>query len=156
MAWTDQRIHTPGSPIEGWQEGKVVTALTNHMRGRQNAETLEYWPFTLKSFKPWFFNEVLLGMLGSIRRRAVTWIGKTRTGKALGSKTILLPQSKFDLTQDERDEDMIPSIVTAKHLDFFKSEPLTKYKPGVFDDGHMQKNGASFLKAFLNPSAIWM
>ena len=31
MEWTDQQIHTPGSPIEGWQEGKVVTALTNYI-----------------------------------------------------------------------------------------------------------------------------
>ena len=61
-------------------------------------------------------------------------------------------QSKFEITQDQREDELIPSIVTAKHLDFFKAEPLTKYKPGVFDDGQMQKNDASFLKAFLNPS----
>ena len=124
------------------------------MRGRQNAKTLEYWPFTLKSIKPWFFNEVLRG---SIRQRAITWIGKTRSGKSPGSKTILFALGKFEITQDERDEDMIPPIVTAKNLDFFKAEPPTKYKPGVFDDGQMQKNDASsFLKAFLNPSATWM
>ena len=60
MEWTDEQIHTTGSPIENWNEGKVVTALQNYMRGRQNAKTLEYWPFTFKSFKAWFFNEILV------------------------------------------------------------------------------------------------
>eukprot|EP00438_Fugacium_kawagutii_P016962 Skav217276 [mRNA] locus=scaffold120:151962:152591:- [translate_table: standard] len=152
MEWTDEQIHTAGSPIENWNEAKVVTALQNYMRGRQNAKSLEYWPFTLKSLKAWFFNEILVHMLPSIRQNAITWLGKTRTGKSLASKTILFAQSKFEITQDQRDDELIPSIVTAKHLDFFKAEPLTKYKPGVFDDGQMQKSEASFLKALLNPS----
>ncbi|CAJ1383110.1 unnamed protein product [Effrenium voratum] len=151
MEWTDEQIHTPGSPIEGWQEGKVNQALHNYMRGRQNAKTLEYWPFTLKSFVDWFFDGVLVTMLPSIRQHGITWIGRTRTGKSLGSKTILFAQSKFEIDRDER-EDLVPSIVTAKHLDFFKAEPITKYKPGVFDDGMLQKMDASFLKAFINPS----
>ena len=155
MEWTDEQIHTPGSLIEFWNEGKVITALQNYMRGRQNAKTLEYWPFTLKSFKAWFFNEVLVHMLPTIRQNAITWLGKTRTGKPLASKTILFAQSKFEITQDDRGDELAPSIVTAKHLDFFKAEPLTKYKPGVFDDGQMQKNDASFLKACLNPSETW-
>ncbi|CAJ1377361.1 unnamed protein product [Effrenium voratum] len=121
------------------------------MRGRQNAKTLEYWPFTLKSFVDWFFDGVLVTMLPSILQHGITWIGRTRTGKSLGSKTILFAQSKFEIDRDER-EDLVPSIVTAKHLDFFKAEPITKYKPGVFDDGMLQKMDASFLKAFLNPS----
>ena len=50
---------------------------------------------------------------------------------------------------------MVPTIVTAKHLHFFKAEPLTKFKPGIFDDGMLQKMDASFLEAFLNPSATW-
>ena len=54
MEWTDEPIHTAGSPIENWNEGKVITALQNYMRGRQNTKTLEYWPFTLQSFKAWF------------------------------------------------------------------------------------------------------
>lgn len=152
MEWTDEHIHTAGSPIEGWQEGKVVTALQNYMRGRQNAKTLEYWPFTLKSLKAWFFNGVLVHMLGSIRQHAITWLGKTRNGKSLASKTILFVQSKFEIQQNQLEEELIPLIVTAKHLDFFKAEPLTKFKPGAFDDGQMQKNDASFLKAFLNPA----
>ena len=81
MEWTDEQIHTAGSPIENWNEGKVITALQNYMRGRQNVKTLEYWPFTLKSLNAWFCNEVLVHMLPTIRQNAITWLGKTRAGK---------------------------------------------------------------------------
>ena len=155
MEWTDEQIHTAGGKLEGWPEGKVKEALHNYMRGRQNAKTLEYWPFTFKSFVPWFFDKVLVKMLPTMRQHAITWIGRTRTGKSLGSKTVLFMQSKYEIEAAER-TDLTPSIVTAKHLDFFKSEPLTKYKPGVFDDGMLQRMDASFLKAFLNPSVSWL
>jgi hypothetical protein len=151
MEWTDEWVNTVGSKIENWNEGKVKEALSNYSRGRQNAKTLEYWPLTLKSFVAWFLNDILVHMLGSLRQHSITWIGRTRVGKSLGSKTILFAQSKYEIEIDER-VDLIPSIVTAKHLDFFKAEPITKYKPGCFDDGLMQKQDASFLKAFLNPS----
>ena len=147
MEWTDEHINLAGSPIEGWSDGKVQQALLSYMRGRQNAKTLEYWPFTLKSLAGWFFDEVLV-RLGHLH--AITWIGKTKTGKSLGSKTILFTQSKFEIDAAGRD-DLVPSIVAAKHLDFFKAEPITKFKPGVFDDGMLQRMDSSFLKAFLNP-----
>ena len=87
-----------------------------------------YWPFTLKGLVPWQSDGILLHVLGSLRQHAITWIGKTRTGKSLASKTIVLPI----LIRDQRSgrDDLIPTIVTAKHLDFFKAEPLSKSKPG--------------------------
>ena len=155
MEWIDEQVHCPGGPLEGWQEGKVKEALHNYYRGRQNAKTIQYWPLTLKSFVAWFLDEILVKMLPTMRQHAITWIGRTRVGKSLGSKTILFAQSKFEITQADR-EDLVPSIVTAKHLDFFKAEPITKFKPGVFDDGVLQRMDSSFLKAFLNPSATWL
>ncbi|CAE7631905.1 unnamed protein product, partial [Symbiodinium sp. CCMP2592] len=151
MEWTDEQINTTGSKIEGWSEGRVKEAHHNHMRGRQNAKTIEHWPFTLKSFTPWFLDNVLSKMLPSMRQHAITWIGRTRTGKSLGSKAVLFTQSKYEIDPADR-ADLVPSILTAKHLDFFKAEPLTRFKPGVFDDGMLQRMDASFLKAFLNPS----
>ena len=92
-------------------------------------------------------------MLPTMRQHSITWIGRTRVGKSLGSKTLLFAQSRFEIEAANR-TDLVPSIVTAKHLDFFKAEPITKFKPGVFDDGLLQKMDASFLKAFLNPSRV--
>ena len=152
MEWTDEQVNTPGGPLEGWNEGKVKEALYNHMRGRQNAKTLEYWPLTLRSFVSWFLDDVLVHMLPTMRQHSITWFGRSRTGKSLGSKTVLFAQSKYEITLADRQDDLTPSVVTEKHLDFFKAEPITKFKPGVFDDGMLQKMDSSFLKAFLNPS----
>ena len=55
-------------------------------------------------------------------------------------------QSKYEIEQADRD-DLSPAVVTAKHLDFFKSEPVSKFKPATFDDGMLQKMDASLLKA---------
>ena len=123
MEWTYEQINTPGGKIEGWSEGKVKEAPRNHMRGRQNAKTLDYWPFTFKSFTTRFFDKVLVKMLPAMRQHAITWIGRTRTGKSLGSKTVLFKQSKYEIDLADRN-DLVASIVTAKHLDFFKAEPL--------------------------------
>ena len=89
-----------------------------------------------------------------MRQHSITWLGRTQVGKSLGSKTVLLAQSKCEITQADR-QDLVPSIVTSEHLDFFKAEPITKFKPSVFDDGMLQRMDASFLKAFLNPSVPW-
>ena len=120
MEWTDEQIHTPGGKLEGWPEAKVKEALSNYMKGRQNAKTLEFWPFAFKTFAPWFLNPVLTPMLPTMRQHAITWIGRTRTGKSLGSKTVLFMQSKYEIKESDR-SDLVPSVVTAKHLDFFQS-----------------------------------
>ena len=151
MEWTDEQVHMPGGKIEGWSEGKVKEALPNCLKGCQNAKALEYWSFTLKSFVGWFLETVFSKILSTIRQHAITWIGRTRSGKSLGSKTVLFCQSKFEINAAERD-DLRPSIVTAKHLDFFKAESLTRHKPGVFDDGMLQRIDVSFLKSFFNLS----
>ncbi|CAE7745996.1 unnamed protein product [Symbiodinium sp. CCMP2592] len=124
----------------------------NNLNQFMEWDTNKMTGWTEGSFTAWFFDDVLVHMLGSLRQHAITWIGKTLVGKSLGSKTVSFCQSKYDIDAVGR-EDLVPSIVTAKHLDFFKSEPLTKLKPGIFDDGMLQKMDSSFLKAFLNPSA---
>ena len=87
-----------------------------------------------------------------MRQRGITWIGKTRADKSLGSKTVLFAQSRFENESAGR-EDLVPSIVTAKRLGFFKAEPISKFKPGGFDDVLLPKMDASFLNAFLSPGA---
>ncbi|CAK0827713.1 unnamed protein product [Prorocentrum cordatum] len=148
----DQR---PAVKIYGWEESRVVQALRNHASGRINAKRLSVWVLTLKDFEPWFINEVLVKILPTLRRNGVLWIGKTRVGKSTASKTLALLMSMLEigaLEGDDREGAPEPSIVTAKHFDFFKGEPVERVLPAVFDDGDLHKQDASVLKAFLNPS----
>ena len=50
MEWADEQTNEEGGPIHGWQEAKVTAALTNYMKGRQNAKVLTFWVLTLKDF----------------------------------------------------------------------------------------------------------
>ena len=144
-----QEVHWRGGRRARSRKPCIITTAAVKM-------PIEYWPLTLKSFVVRFLDYVLVKTLPTMRQHSITWIGRTRSSReiAIGSKTILLAQSKFEITQADR-QDLVPSIVTAKHLDFFKAEPITKFKPGVFDDGMLQRMDASFLKAFSNPSAHW-
>ena len=161
MERAEEQVHLPGGPLEGWPEGKVKEALHNYYyRGRQEAKTIEYWPLTLKSFVAWFLNNILMKMLPTMRRCASTpspGLGVPRLENLWAQKQFCSPSPS---ARSHRLIDKIsclpyPSIVVAEHLDFFKAEPITKFKPSVFDDGMLQRMDASFLKAFLNPSVPW-
>ncbi|CAK0886611.1 unnamed protein product [Prorocentrum cordatum] len=148
-------VNDPQSKIYGWEESRVIQALRNHASGRINAKRLTVWVLTLKDFEPWFINEVLVKILPTLRRNGVLWIGKTRVGKSTASKTLAFLMSMLEIDALEGDDGEgapEPSIVTAKHFDFFKGEHVERVLPAVFDDGDLRKQGASALKAFLNPS----
>lgn len=87
MEWTDERVHLPGGKLEGWQEGKVKEAFNTCFRGRQKAKTIVlavyleklcgmgcWMTFWSKSYRPC--------------DSTITWIGRTRAGKSLGSKIV--------------------------------------------------------------------
>ena len=83
------------------QEGKVKEALHNYYRSRQNAKTIEYSPFTLKK---------LVKMLPNMRQHRITWIGRRRVGKSLGSKTIFFMQSRFEIAQAARTDQSLSPV----------------------------------------------
>lgn len=153
MEWTDERVHLPGGKLEGWQEGKVKEAFNTCFRGRQKAKTIVLAVYLEKlcgMVVGWRFGQNLTDH-ATARSHGLAGPG---LANRLGQKllTILFMQSRFEIAQAARN-DLVPSSVTGKHLDFFKAEPLTKFQPGVFDDGMLHRMDASFDKAFLNPSA---
>lgn len=79
-------------------------------------------------------SNILVKMLPTMRQHSITWIGRVCVGNSFISKTILFAQWKLEIAEADR-EDLVPATVTAKHLDFFKEEPITTFKRGVFDDG---------------------
>ena len=153
MEWADHESHDEQSPLCGWPEQKITMALANYAKGRANAKAITYWPFTLTNVSAWFMNEILSGMLGSLRHHSIVWLGKTRVGKGAVSKIVAMAQTDFEISQEQNPPpNAVPGRLTAKHMDFFKAQPITKYLAGIFDDGLLQKQHSDVLKAFLNPS----
>ena len=153
MGWADHESHDEQSHAYGWPEVKTVTALANYAKGGANAKPMTYWPFTLNNVVAWLLNDILSLMLGSLRQHSIVWLGKTRTGKSAVSNIVAMTQTDFEISQEENPPaDATPGMLTAKHMDFFKAQPITKRLAGIFDDGLLQKQQADVLKAFLNPS----
>ena len=149
--WTDIQVNSPDSPIYGWPEGKVKDILGTLMRGKQTAKTIDFWPFTYRDVEPWFFNEVMSHIIESHAEFGILWGGLTNCGKSMASKTHGMHVSEYHIVLDSR-EDLVPSIVTAKNLDFFRGEPNTKYKPSVGDDWQMARMRVEDVKAFVYPA----
>ena len=158
MEFADRESCRPESPIFGWEESRIERSLSNYAKGRANAKGLTIWVLTLRDFDPWFLNNVVKPILAStLRSFGVAWIGKTRVGKSAGSKTLAFMMSRVEIAALEQSGDVeagdvVPTIVTAKHFDFFKAEPVTRVRPAIFDDGELATQSASILKAFLNPA----
>ena len=82
----------------------------------------------------------------------MAWIGKTRVGKSAGSNTLAFMMGRLEIEELDQSGDgeageLVPTIVTAKHFDFFKGEPVTRVRPAIFDDGELADQSASILKA---------
>ena len=149
--WTDVEVNTESSPICGWPEGKVKEYLNTLLRGRTTAKTIDFWGFTYKDMEPWFFDSVMVRVIGSHQEFGILWGGLPNSGKSMGSKTHGMHVSEFHIAKDERD-DLVPSIVTAKNVDFFRGEPNTVYKPAVGDDWQMKTMKIEDTKAFFYPA----
>lgn len=151
MEWADEETNTQGSPIYGWQMAQVQQALQNYNKGRTNAKPLSFWVLTLKDFAGWFVENVLKHMLGSMHQHGILWVGKSRIGKSNGSKTLAFLYSEYKIRTLNKASTHEASVLTAKHMDFFKAEPCTQILPGIFDDGPVKELPADILKSFLNP-----
>ncbi|CAK0823725.1 unnamed protein product, partial [Prorocentrum cordatum] len=145
MEFADRESARPESPISGWEESRIERALNNYARGRANAKGLTIWALTLRDFDPWFLNEVIRPTLApTLRGFGVAWLGKTRVGKSAGSKTLAFMMSRVEIEAlDQSGEvekgDLLPTVVTAKHFDFFKGEPVIRIRPAIFDDGELSE-----------------
>ncbi|CAK0856634.1 unnamed protein product, partial [Prorocentrum cordatum] len=165
MAFADRESSRPESPIIGWEENRIERAINNKAKGTANAKGLKIWVLTTRGFGPWFLDDVIKPILAStLRAFGVAWIGKTRVKKSAGSKTLAFMMSRVEIEELEQSREgeageLVPTIVTAKHFDLFKGEPMTRVRPAIFDDGELADQSASILKTFLTPSeedaTIW-
>lgn len=144
MEFADREIHDPQSPIYGWEESRVKESLNNYLQGRKNAKTLRNWVLFLYDMAPFFLNVIVRPCLATMRTNSIVWLGKSRVGKSTGSKTVAFAISRFEISLSGQEDTVEPAIVTAKHFDFFKAEPVTRVKPAVFDDGELQDRGLAF------------
>ena len=153
VEWADRKTHDETTPLFGWPEAKVKEFLGARHRGKQTAKTLTQFFTTYKDLQPWMLHNIMRPIAATHQEFGVIWIGLTQCGKSLVATThgfqvsiFQLKEGGFDLGEHE------PSILTARYLDMFRGEPVTKIKPGIYDDGKFFELDAPEVKAFLYPA----
>ena len=153
VEWADRKTHDEASPVYGWPEAKIKEFLAARHRGKQTAKTLLNFFTTYKDLKPWVCQNIMKPIAATHNELGVVWIGVTQCGKTLVAETHGFQVSIFQLDAGGFDRaETPPSILTAKYLDMFRGEPVTKTKPGIFDDGKFKKLEPPEVKAFLYPA----
>ncbi|CAK0885558.1 unnamed protein product, partial [Prorocentrum cordatum] len=139
VVFADRGSSRPESPIFGWEESRIESALNNNATGRANARGLETKVLAIRDFDPWFLKNVIRPILALAFMKSRVEIELEQSGEGDAGE-------------------LVPTIVTAKH-DFFKGESATRVRPAIFDGGGSADQTASILRAFLSPSeedaAIW-
>lgn len=151
IIWTEIQINKNTSPIYGWDKGLVKETLRSLAEGGHLAKTIENWPLTLKSFKPWVLNTIVFPLLSFLVEHGVVWLGKAGVGKSPLAYTISTLMSAFWILQGEH-KDKKPSFQVANHLDYFRGERGCRAKPRVFDDGNLNFELPAAVKALLEVS----
>jgi hypothetical protein len=102
----------------------------------------------LKDLHAGFLDKVLGPLLPSLRKTSLVLLGKNMIGKSPLLLTVCFAFARHWIHKDLVERD--PEVRVAPDLDFFRSDPGTKYSPSIFDDGDVGELETRKLKAFLD------
>ena len=152
IEFADLQSNNPQSPVFGWAEGKIICFLKTMQQGRMTAKTIDFWPYTYKDLEPWFIHFALLNVIGDHEVHGMIVGGITQCGKSMFAKTHFMQVSQYHIEAEGMLDQLVASIITAKNIDFFRGEKNTKFKPAIFDDGHLPRMKIEDVKSFAYPS----
>ncbi|CAE7658476.1 unnamed protein product [Symbiodinium sp. KB8] len=116
-SWTEEQVNDPNGPLFKWDKGTIKEFLRCLADKGSQANTIQDWPLTLKSFTPWALNTVFAPILPRILEHAVILIGKSEVGKS-------------------------PTAYSLANLERGRTT-----KPRVFDDGNFNLESPASVKA---------
>ena len=149
----------PESPIHGWDKALVRQSLSNYAAGAATAPDTDSnsYPLTLVDFKPWILQEVAVPCLRSCAEKGIFLQGLSGVGKTPLATCMGIAISGHFLNEAEREE-VLPVMRSAQHIDNFRAEAGTKYRPVIYDDSNLESNSAADVKSFIDASTaviIW-
>ena len=148
MRWADIQRHDPTSPIYNWPAGLIKEALHNLTTGKSLAQVIDKFPITLYDIKNWVLTQVLKPVMPRLSDTGLLLVGVSGIGKTPLANAIGMGVSGWWL--QHHGEAGVPSFKTTNHIDFLRSEPGSVYVPIVYDDGELELEKASVLKAFFD------
>ena len=152
VEWTQKHVSSNDSPIYGWDKGMVKESLRNYAAGEATAPDLTYaeFPLTLVDFKDWVIRDIVIPCLTVSAEKGIILHGLSGVGKTPLATAIGLAISAHYLNEAERE--INPAIRAAQHIDNFRAESGSKFKPVLYDDGNLTFDSAAVLKGYLDAS----
>ena len=111
-----------------------MTSLKSHACGAVTASSLEAYPLTLRDLAPWVLREVAIPIIQHSLEHGTVLQGQSGVGKTPLARILGTCLSAYHLAEMEN-FNTVPAIRSASHIDMFRSEPGSKTKPMLFDDG---------------------
>ena len=148
MRWADVQRHDATSPIYGWTAGLIKEALHNLTAGKSLAQLIDKYPVSLHDVKNFVLLRVLQPVLARASDTGLLLVGVSGLGKTPLANAVGMAVSGWWL--QHHGQAGTPSIKTTNHVDFLRSEPGSIYTPVIYDDGELEVDKASVLKAFFD------
>ena len=137
-----------GSPIAGWPEGKVSRVVQNKSRGTASATSLSFFPFSVRSLKP-FMGEFLLPLIGPLLTSyGILTIGWPGVGRTPFLIVLSLALGRYHI-QRLNLEGVMSAWRRAKGIDNFRHKTGQIHEGLILDDGWMDRLDAADVKSWL-------
>ena len=155
VEWTERHISAEDSPIYGWDRQMVEKSLRNYAAGSSVAPDMSTYPLTLADFKPWVLRDLVFPCLRECTQKGIIMHGLSGIGKTPLATAVGLAVSGYHLAEADR-ADVPPAVRSAQHIDNFRAEAASCFKPAIFDDANLSAVSSADIKGFFDTSTAVM
>ncbi|CAE7628081.1 unnamed protein product [Symbiodinium sp. CCMP2592] len=136
-------------PLHGWSAGLVKECLRNHSASNVYARPVTNFFLTLHDVAGWFFDDVLVEILGDLKSHTLVMMGMAETGKTPVAQAIAMAISEYHILAGGKEQELRPSFRLVASLDQLRGESGIKERPDILDDPDTSVMSVTKLKAFL-------
>ena len=154
LRWIAKEVSDEGSPIYGWKKADVKEAIDTLHREGSLAKTQSYIPITIQDLAP-HIKRILKDVIPTLKTQSLVFVGRPGWGKTPLMQVLAMAMSKYWIDEGREQTRLnSPCFRVAESLDFFRGEPGLLERPDIFDDGDMNLQPITSLKAFLDQSRV--
>ena len=149
--WIMKEINDPESPLYRWLKTDIREGISNLRSSQITAETEEHYPIYFSDLAPWWQKVALEHVVPYLLSNSVLMLGKAGDGKTPSNMILGFAMSRYHGDRLGM-ENFAGQVRTGSNFDYFRLESGVVQRPDIFDDGDIDKQDPSKMKAFLDPS----
>ena len=146
LRWITRCIKDPACPLHNWASGLIEKSFRELRDEGSLAKVVVDCPYTIKSFQPWFVDEVLADLCHLLSIKSLGMVGTAGCGKSPVLEGIACMFSRFWKRKLNIQE--LTSYRAACDLDFFRGQVGTVDRPDLLDDSDAKYITPAKWKAF--------